>query len=191
MDPISRFTFFGTIVPQSWRLSTPAGITHPYQASFASHVVITTFDGIAIWNALEVFVIVFMTFKSYRGTYFWALLVASFGIIPHSIGNIIHDTGVVKTPAQIQGAVTLCIVGWWLMVSGQLVVLWSRLGLLISGPKSDKLRKALLWMIIIGSVTLYIPTSVLAWCANQNLSPRFVQGYDMYVVGEVVMQSRY
>jgi hypothetical protein len=36
---------------------------------------------------------VYMTFKRYRGVYFYSLLVASIGIVPYGIGNIVHFDG--------------------------------------------------------------------------------------------------
>ena len=140
--------------------------------------IITLFNGIAIWDALLVYVLVFMTFRSYRGTYFWSLLCSASGIIPHALSNIIHDLHIVTSRDGVEGIVTMAIVGWWLTVTGELFVLWSRLGLLVTGTGGARLRRWTLWMIIIGSVCLYIPTSVLAWGANIG-DTNFVRGYNM------------
>ena len=176
MDPLSHWRYFNDLTPLQ-RHAIEQDYDGYYKSSFAVLVIITLFDGIAIWNALEVFTLVFVTFKSYRGIYFWSLLIAAFGIIPHAISNIIHNLQIVKSKAAVEGAVTMAIVGWWFMVTGQLFVLWSRLGLLVRGTEGHKLKRWTLWMIVVGSATLYIPTSVLAWGANINMDPVFVQGY--------------
>ena len=176
MDPLSHWRFFNDLTPLQ-RHAIERDYDGFYQGSFTVLVIITLFDSLAIWNALEVFVLVFMTFKSYRGTYFWSLLAAAFGIIPHAISNIIHNLQIVNGKAAVEGAVTMAIVGWWFTVTGELFVLWSRLGLLVHGAGGDKLRRWTLVMIIVGSIVLYTPTSVLAWGANINTNPIFVRGY--------------
>lgn len=170
-----------TADPVSWiqlRSTTSNTAQASSQASFAVRSVITAFSAIAMYNGLEIFVLVFMTFKCYRGTYFWSLLAAAFGLIVHPIGNILKDLGMVHDEGSIQISVTLSIVGWWFMVTGQLFVLWSRLGLLVAGRWGESLKGYTLIMIIVGSICLYVPTSVLAWGANSGV-PGSAAGYKM------------
>jgi hypothetical protein len=51
-------------------------------------VVICT--GISISNALELLLLVVITFKKRKGLYFWSLLITSFSILPYSIGFLIE-----------------------------------------------------------------------------------------------------
>ena len=141
--------------------------------------VILLFTAIAVWNGILTWVLVFSTFRVYRGTYFYSLLCSGSGVIILALGNTIHDLQVVHTKNGVEGLVTMSIIGWWLTVTGQLFVLWSRLGLLVSGHRGDLLKRWTLWMIIVGSICLYVPTSVLAWGANIDAGPSFVRGYTM------------
>ena len=141
--------------------------------------VILLFTAIAVWNGILTWVLVFSTFRVYRGTYFYSLLCSGSGVIILALGNTIHDLQVVHTKNGVEGLVTMSIIGWWLTVTGQLFVLWSRLGLLVSGHRGDLLKRWTLWMIIVGSIGLYVPTSVLAWGANIDAGPSFVRGYTM------------
>jgi hypothetical protein len=43
---------------------------------------------LALYNALEL-ILIFTTFKRWHGLYFWSLLVATFGIIPYTVGFLI------------------------------------------------------------------------------------------------------
>lgn len=52
----------------------------------AKSVTITICCALAIYNALELLLLIFTSFRKYRGLYFWSLLVASAGIIPYTIG---------------------------------------------------------------------------------------------------------
>jgi hypothetical protein len=67
------------------------------------------------------------------------------------------------------------------MVTGQSVVLYSRLHLLL--PQDQKLLKPILYMIIIDAIVFHTPTSVLAIGANAHGSSkvihRFVNGYKI------------
>ena len=180
MDPLGHSKFLKSLPSRPWHLAaTPAGITTDFQGTVAAKIIVTTFDGIAMYNGWEIMVLVFMTFKHYRGSYFWSLLIAGFGLTPYFIGNVLHDLDIVTTPNAIEGAVTAIIIGWMMMVTGQLFVLWSRLGLLAVGKTGQKLKKITLWMIVVGSIVLYIPTTVLAWGADINVNSSFVDGYDM------------
>ena len=61
--------------------------------SLSQQATATLFNGLAIYNSLEIIVLTFMTFKRYQGVYFYSLLVASIGIVPYGIGNIVHFDG--------------------------------------------------------------------------------------------------
>lgn len=114
---------------------------------------------IGCYNAFEVGVTSFDTFKRYRGLYFWSMQVASWGILLHAV------------PAQLRyvsqaASLPTCIpfiLGWYAMVTGQAVVLYSRLHLVVADIR--RLRWVL-WMIIINFMVLQIPMTVLFFGLN-------------------------
>lgn len=63
------------------------------------------------------------------------------------------------------------------MVTGQSMVLWSRLHLVLRDQ--FKLR-LLLWMIIVNAICFHIPTTVLNYGANSFNPDRFVKPYGIY-----------
>ncbi|KAL5410954.1 hypothetical protein PMIN04_010446 [Paraphaeosphaeria minitans] len=78
-------------------------------------------------------------------------------------------------------AVVMIVVGWYTMVIGQSVVLWSRLHLITN---SRRVIRYSLYMICVDVVILGFPTSVLTFGSNSNsLSTetlsRFVRGYNV------------
>jgi hypothetical protein len=139
---------------------------------------------------LEIVILVFTTFTRYGGTYFYSLLIGSIGIIPYAIGNIVHFDGTdnltwsvafprIKAAMFIANEVarfSMRVFGWWLMVIGQSVVLWSRLHLIVSGKQAERILRWTKWMIIVLAAGLLIPTTVLAYGLNAGLSG-FKQGY--------------
>ena len=159
-----------------------AGITGQYYDNpLAIKVVTAFFAGLAMYNALELMALVFFTFVRYKGLYFWSLLVASFGIIPYSLGLLIKFFELTGRNQWISEL--LLTLGWWAMVTGQSVVLWSRLHLLLIGPRGTRILKLTKWMIIIDALILHIPNSTLNTGSNgifgPNITP-YLRGFNVY-----------
>ncbi|GES56877.1 hypothetical protein ATEIFO6365_0001008300 [Aspergillus terreus] len=110
--------------------------------------VIASLIAVSWYNALELLVLCFTTFKKYGGFYFWALLVSSLGILPFGVGYILLIFNVY--PGYF--AVALADVGWCAMVTGQSLVLWSRLHLVVY---SRKVLRGTLAMILIDGAILH------------------------------------
>ncbi|KAH9845202.1 Integral membrane protein [Teratosphaeria destructans] len=135
-------------------------------------------NGLAIWNAFELFATVFMTFTRYGGVYFWSLLVTAFGIVLHSLGYfrlyaVLHGHGNLFYIVFV-----LVSVGWWTMVTGQAFVLWSRLHLVVYGFRG---RKILFWtktMILMDVILLHVPTTVLTFSSTTQ-SKSTIRGYGI------------
>lgn len=132
------------------------------------------FFAVAWYNVIELVILVFSTFKRYGGLYFWSLLIATIGIIPYSIGfglKLFQFTHV--NPLSV----AILTIGYWTMVTGQSLVLWSRLHLVLQNPK---LLRRVLWMIIIDAIILHIPTTTLTIAANCGpQSDSFTYGYSI------------
>ncbi|CBX97122.1 hypothetical protein IAQ61_007938 [Plenodomus lingam] len=163
--------------------SAGAGITGGYTGdSLSLKIIIAFLLGLSLYNALELIVIVFVTFQRFRGWYFWSMIVSAFGIIPYSLGFLIKFFQLLD-PGRDEGyvAVVLLTIGWYTMVTGQSVVLWSRLHLLTN---SRRVLRWTLYMIIINGCILHSTTTVLTFGSNSNTLTRttlqrFVSGYTI------------
>jgi hypothetical protein len=156
-------------------LSAGAGVTGAYTGnSFVLRATIISFTVVACYNAVELVLLIFATFKQYRGLYFWSLLVASCGVIPHSLGFLFKYFQVISDDFI---SVAIIDVGWYCMVTGQSFVLYSRLHLVL---RDRRTLKAVFWMIIIDAVIFHIPTTALTFGSNGTISRQtFVGGYNI------------
>lgn len=129
-------------------------LLHPDTSNRVRTEIFATFAAIAWYNAIELIILCFVSFKRRRGCYFWSLLVASSCIIPHCLGLVLlfFPTGV--SPYI---CVTLILFSWYGMVTGQSLVLWSRLHLVL---QNTKILWGVLWMIMVDAVLLHIPATV-------------------------------
>lgn len=172
----------GSASSASW-ISPGAGITGGYNGSSTTlRMFIVFFAGLAMYNACELTIMIFLTFNSRRGLYFWSLLTASIGIIPYALGFLLKFMNITTGDARWL-AVVLLTVGWYPMITGQALVLWSRLNLIVNGERGDKILRYTKWMIIIDAIVLHIPTTVLTFGSNGNVHTGvFATGYS--VMGE-------
>lgn len=125
------------------------------QMSSGERFLVACFLGAAIWNAVGMFPMIFLTFKRLWTLYFWAMILSTVGILICSASQIIS----VATPqvnTMINGVMS-CI-GWVFMVTGQSVVLYSRLHLLAITPR---VLRMVLCMIIVNGVTIHVTGTVL------------------------------
>ncbi|KAL4863789.1 hypothetical protein BDV12DRAFT_177013 [Aspergillus spectabilis] len=143
----------------------------PRPATYA----ITAFFSIALYNVLELTFLIFIVFKRRRGLYFWSFLVASWGIAVYVIGYILKDFELAESIPLFNA--TLIILGWCAMVTGQSLVLYSRLHLIV---RRRVILRAVLAMIIINAIILHIPTAILGYGANSTLYRRFTIPYAIY-----------
>ncbi|POS75706.1 integral membrane protein [Diaporthe helianthi] len=146
------------------------------QMSSGERFLVACFLGAAIWNAVAMFPMVFLTFKRLWTLYFWAMILSTLGILICSASQIIS----VATP-QVNGMVdgVISCVGWVFMVTGQSVVLYSRLHLLAITPRVLRL---VLWMIIVNGITIHITGTVLT--VGTRLQPPtsvpFTEAYSVF-----------
>ncbi|KAI3399312.1 hypothetical protein diail_7267 [Diaporthe ilicicola] len=139
--------------------------------------VITAFISLALYNVLELILIIFTKFRKRVGLYFWSMLVATIGIAFNAVGYLLKflHPGVPLASRYIY--VSLVIVGWSSMVSGQSVVLYSRLHLLLHNQLKLRL---ILGMIIFDAIICHIPIAVLFYCVNSENQDPFVMPYSIY-----------
>lgn len=116
---------------------------------------------------------VFVTFKQYKGVYFWSLLITAFSIILYSFGawgKLVSISTYDLLP------VSFVTWGWVVMVVGQSIVLWSRLHLI---TQNEKLLKGVLWGIIINSFLMGVPTIIMIYVTNATGSQDYAHGYSI------------
>ncbi|CAG9945000.1 unnamed protein product [Clonostachys rosea f. rosea IK726] len=161
--------------------SGDGGVSSAEAVTGPNSYVILVFTCISIYNVIELTFIIWGAFKRHSGLYFWCFMVATYGILIYAIGFVIK--------AFIPQGTTyiycsFIAVGWVAMVSGQSLVLWSRLHLIVR----DKFRlKAVLWMIIVNAVILHIPTIVMLFGANGSEPAKWVKPYEIYEKIEVTV----
>lgn len=142
---------------------------------------IVAFVALALYNALELNVIVFSTFRRFRGLYFWSFLAAANGIIPHSIGFLLKNV----VGSQDYGLyITLVAIGWVPMVTGQSLVLYSRLHLIFW---NDAWLRIILGMIVANVFVLHVPIIILMYGANSSQRNSWIQPYIAYEKVQVTL----
>ncbi|KAJ5722198.1 hypothetical protein N7488_000233 [Penicillium malachiteum] len=139
----------------------------------AEHTAVAVLIGISWYNALELIVLCFATFKRYGGLYFWCLLIASFSIIPFGLGYLLIIYNIYNNLFPV----AMELIAWVGMVTGQSLVLWSRLHLVLQNPK---ILRATLIMIIVDAIILHIPASVLELGSHSNESYLFNRGFNIF-----------
>lgn len=136
--------------------------------------VVVTILGVSIYNCVELMPYIFATFKRYKGLYFWSLLVSILGILMSNVSNLVSNF--YPNPPRLQvGLVGLF--GWALMVTGQSLVLYSRLDLL---PLANSTRRWVLRVIIFNAVTMQVPIIVVNTGSKSASPERFLPVFSIY-----------
>src|SRR5882757_1708553 len=89
---------------------------------------IAGFFTLAVFNVVEINFWIFATFQRRVGVYFWSLLIASWGIVFHAVGFLLKFFRLYTNEYVNVG---LIVIGWYAMVTGQSIVLYSRLHLIV------------------------------------------------------------
>ncbi|KAF4974584.1 hypothetical protein FZEAL_8511 [Fusarium zealandicum] len=134
---------------------------------------IAGFFAVACYNSIEILISLLNRFKRHDGLYFWSMLTATLGIVLHSLVVLLRYYSL--GPNFLLSVLT-CI-GWYGMVTGQSVVLYSRLHLIVS----DKTKtRWVLVMIITNFFILHVPVTVLFLGSNTKDSARFLLAFNIY-----------
>lgn len=140
----------------------------------ATTVTVTICCALGLYNATELLILVFTTFRRYAGLYFWSLSIASVGIIPYVIGFALEYF---QLAPQLAGEI-IATIGWPMMVTGQSLVLYSRLGVVL-GPNHDRMLRAIKWMIVADGLVFHISTTVVMFGAyNAHPAHQFALAYQ-------------
>ncbi|KAJ5287189.1 hypothetical protein N7478_002875 [Penicillium angulare] len=151
------------------------GIVGAYTGnSFAVQASIASLLGCALYSALELIVLIFSIFNIYRGLYFWSLLIAaSLGVIPDALGLILKYFEL----APIWVPVTLSTAGWAIMVTGQSLVLYSRLHLVMF---NRTVLHCVLGMIIFNAIAMQIPQIIASYGAVYACHTKFTVFFNVW-----------
>jgi hypothetical protein len=151
------------------------GVGDDYKIPYSMALTLMVFMSIAVYNVIELTLMIFLTFKRRNGLYFWSLLVATYGIVLYTFGFFFKFYDI---PVPSMFFLTLIAIGWWGMVTGQSVVLYSRLHL-IYRSSADRGRWVL-YMIIFNAIICHIPTTVLTYGSNSTHSEPYLRPYMIY-----------
>jgi len=130
--------------------------------NFDSLIVVTA-ASVAIFNACELLLLTASRFKEWRSVYFISLLVAPLGIFPYFVGLICEFFELFVFWA----CMLLSTTGWVCLVTGQAVVLYSRLGLILD---NQRILNAVKWMITIDAVAFHTSTTFVQF--GKSYGPR-------------------
>ncbi|KZM25354.1 uncharacterized protein EKO05_0000645 [Ascochyta rabiei] len=150
------------------------GVIAGLQTSFPIAMLMAGLLAVSFFSVIELTVWTLSTFQRWKGLYFWSLIVATWGIAFNSLGYTLKFFQV--TTANLF-SVTLIIIGWICMVTGQSVVLYSRLHLVLHNHK--KLRCVLI-VIISNFFACHVPVTALVYGVNSSNPSPFLRPYDIY-----------
>ncbi|KAJ4350507.1 uncharacterized protein N0V89_009128 [Didymosphaeria variabile] len=148
-----------------------AGESGPSYVSLPKAMTIAAFYGISVYNSIEILFTIFHRFKTRKGLYFWSMLTACIGIPVHATAVLLRNFGLAPN-------VPMCVfivLGWWAMVTGQAVVLYSRLHLV-----SDQKIRWVLMMIVFNFIALHLPVSGLYLAINIRPTDSLTNIFTIY-----------
>ncbi|KAL2818231.1 hypothetical protein BDW59DRAFT_181929 [Aspergillus cavernicola] len=152
--------------------SPPGLILGLENSSTSLKVTVAVFLTIALFNSLELIVLVCWMFRQWQGLYFWSLLISSVGLIPYTVGSILHFFNV----GPLAVGLTISYVGYIAIVPTQSFVVYSRLYLVFY---NEKVLKYLLIIMILVSILLVIPTSVATFGSAFVETPTWNYAYNV------------
>ncbi|KAK1561589.1 uncharacterized protein LY79DRAFT_574052 [Colletotrichum navitas] len=138
-----------------------AGETGSISVSQAQAMVMVAFAATAYYNTIETFFSIFTTFKRRQGRYFWSMIVANTGININVTAFVLRYFGYYHQ--TVTASSIMIPFAWYAMVTGQAIVLWSRLHLVVHSQRKIRL---ILTMIVFNAATMHVPETVIFVLAN-------------------------
>ncbi|PKY04940.1 hypothetical protein P168DRAFT_213717, partial [Aspergillus campestris IBT 28561] len=125
------------------------------------------------WNAIELMVLVLSTFRRRKGLYFWSLVLTNcLGVVPFSLGFLIQFF----TKVNVAVCTAIVCVGWVFMVTGQSMVLYSRLHLVL---RDKVVLRLVLYMIAVNFFLLHVPDIVVSWVGTFTETSKFIRAFNV------------
>ncbi|KAF4978870.1 hypothetical protein FZEAL_4830 [Fusarium zealandicum] len=145
----------------------------------AKDVMVIACSTLGLYNSCELLALIFITFKRRAGLYFWSLLITTFGTIPYVLGwsldyfdLILNYVGMVSNT-----------IGWILLITGQSVVLYSRLHLVLD---IRAILRGVRWMIILNGFVWHTTMIVLLYTIHSGTSRKKAFNSPLYNTFEKV-----
>lgn len=153
------------------------GIGSDVNVPFVNALVICAFLSIAWYNVAELTILIHTFFKRHSGFYYYSLLIANWGIFFHGLGMFLKFYHIDEKMKGDNIANTVIVwAGWCMMVTGQSIVLYSRLHLVAQAPWT----RWVLVAIIFDGVVLHLTTGVLTFLTNCTSNPeRWIPIYSV------------
>ncbi|KAL3471840.1 hypothetical protein BJX99DRAFT_16012 [Aspergillus californicus] len=176
--------------PERWLSEISGHLGEGHEGLKATLVI---FIALSCYNVTELVILVLSTFRRWKGLYFYSLLVSGvIGVVPYSLGFLLKFFSEVNSIVSV----TILTVGWWTMVTGQALVLYSRLHLVL---RDERTLRRVLYMIIANVFLLHVPTTVLTYGSNVVPGELFVKGYNImekiqmtgFTLQEVIISALY
>ncbi|KAK4631196.1 hypothetical protein CLAFUW4_02393 [Fulvia fulva] len=115
---------------------------------------VTICSAVSLYNAIELGLLIITTFKQWSGLYFWSMAVSTLGLLPYNIGFMIEYFNL----THLAVGKSLDGIGWIMLITGQALVLYSRLGLILHNPT---ILRCIKYMIIFNAIVWHTTTEVL------------------------------
>ncbi|KAJ3235750.1 hypothetical protein HDU78_005040 [Chytriomyces hyalinus] len=147
---------------------------------------------IAIYNSLEVLVIMLKVFQKYNTLYFWAVLATTLGIALFAIGFLDLFFKLYVESSSILRPLIVLTIGWYGMVTGFAITLYSRLAIIrVPNFIQISIRNFIIYNIVFS----HFPTTVFTFGANIVGTEFWVHGYSiiekiqmtMFCVQEIIL----
>lgn len=156
------------------------GLTRHDVVQGAELYIVTSFISLALYNVLELNLLIFTTFKKRSGVYFWSMVVATWGVALNAVGYLLKFLR--PEAASTAGLETLytilVLTGWCTMITGQSVVLFSRLHLLVYDRFTIRFVLA---MIVADALLCHPPTIALFSLVNNSANPEpYTAAYSIF-----------
>lgn len=135
---------------------TASTVTQYFDGWNSTSIIVVTTATLALYNSCELLLMITTRFKECRTLLFISLVVASTGVIPYFVGFFLEYF----QWTAFWVAMTTTIFGWVALVTGQSLVLYSRLGLILD---NGRILQAVKWMIIIDAVVFHTSTAVVQY----------------------------
>ncbi|KAK4077197.1 hypothetical protein Purlil1_12470 [Purpureocillium lilacinum] len=169
------------------------GSSHGRPGAHQEYWPVIVFISVALYNIVELNLLIVSTFKRFRGLYFWSFLVATWGIAFNAVGYLVRH---LRADPSGYVQATIILIGWCTMITGQSLVLYSRLHIVLHNLR--RLHYVLI-MIIVDAIWLGIPVIVLVYGTNSHSPKPFAQPYavfeklqlTVFFVQEVIISGLY
>ncbi|KAH7265063.1 uncharacterized protein BKA55DRAFT_535016 [Fusarium redolens] len=138
-DAASKFTSSGRYTPEA--------------------MIVITCATISLYNGIELLLLILTSSRRHNDLFSWSLAVASIGVLPYATGWLVRYFDVIGDVADL----LINDIGWILLTTGQALVLYSRLNLLVKNVTILKVTK---WMIILNAIIWHTTVTVLLFAIS-------------------------